>query len=227
MKERLLFSLTTLLFVCYGCSEQGGPELTATEAAAGNAVVLTANLDTLVEEPRNEEALISMTRIFGDLTTVANAEGAGVFEPVASRKAPLSTCVTEYGALIVYNDCSVSNGTIDGTILAFEDEIRFDLSISVEGAAEGSLEVLMEGSVEITESLLEGSLLYTTIIRGLEEFPDGLRLTLDAAYLGIELDRVKCPLAGTLQVEQRGPDANTGLKEAFFGPDCTDVTLAD
>ena len=230
MKERLLWTTTALLLVCYGCADQENMRLSSAAASAGNAVVSTARLDTLVENPSDPDALISMTRIYADLSAAANAgqDGAGVFIDFLTQKASLDECVTDDGSLITYNDCSVSNGTINGTLSSSGDEIDFDLSISVLGAGgSGSLTVHMYRAITLTETSLTGSLTYDTIIEGVDQYPDGLSFTIRADYLDITFDDVPCPLSGALLVEQVIPGESTGTVEAVFGPACGDVRVSE
>lgn len=228
MKERLLFSLTAVLLLCYACNEEEGSGLSVTEAAAGNAVVSTARIRFLLDDPANEEALISLTRIYTDLTTLATNGGeVGVIGSLVP-KGTLEDCVVVSDTVIRYDGCDVSNGTFDGTIEVMGDEITFDLVISVVATgAEGSLIVAMQGSILLTATTLSGELRYTTTIGGLPDFPGGLDLTLDANYVGVTLDDVQCPLSGSLEAEQRGPDADTGVREAVFGPSCEDVRIVE
>ena len=225
--------LTLLPVVCYGCRDDAAEGLSITEAAAGNAVVSTARLEQLVEDPRDVEALLSVTRIYTDLTTlatdggqisvVANSVSKGVSEPD-----PLDDCVSVTEDVIRYSDCPVSNGTFDGTITSIEDTLTFDLTIAVRSTgADGSLVVLMRGPIERAGSRLEGELNYETTITGIADFPDGLRLALEARYLRIGLDEVDCPLSGSLVVEQVGGGVDPGAREAVFGPVCGDVRLTE
>ena len=230
MKERLLFSTTALFLVCYGCTDQESGGLSGVTASAGTAVVLTARLDGLVENPRDSETLISMTRIYTHLSTVANAgrDGAGVFTDFLTQKAPLEECVTKDGPLITYDNCTVSSGTIDGTLSSSGDEIDFDLWIRAEGVGGvGSLSVHMDGGITLTDTSLEGSLTYDTIIEGVDQYPDGLSFTIYADYVGIALDEVQCPLSGSLLVDQEFLGESTGIVEAIFGPSCGDVRLSE
>lgn len=230
MKERLSTGITALLLLCYGCTDQENGNLSGAAVSAGFAVVATARLDALVENPRDPDALVSMTRIYADLSAVANArnDGAGIFTDFLTQKAPLETCVTELGFLIVYDDCTVSNGIIDGTLVSSGDEIEFDLAIIAEGAgAAGSLTVVMGGEITLTGSSLRGSLTYDTVIEGVDEYPDGLTLTLKADYVDIALDADQCPLSGRLVVEQEFLGESTGIVEAVFGPVCGDARISE
>ncbi|MEM7434115.1 MAG: hypothetical protein AAF436_03115 [Myxococcota bacterium] len=231
MKERLLFCLTTLLALCYGCDQEDVPTgLSDVEAAAGNAVVSTARLDQLVANPRDVDQILSLTRIYTDLTTFANAGGQpGVFAATTKgTDGDLGDCVTETPSLILYDRCLVSNGQIDGTIAVDGDAVTLNLEVSlVGGQGTGSLDVLMDGTVTIAPESLGGRLTFVTAIGGLDEFPDGLRLVLVADYLDLALDDIQCPLEGTLRVEQEGPDADTGPRRADFGPDCGEVRILD
>jgi len=230
MKERLLFSTTALFLVCYGCTDQESGGLSGVTASAGTAVVLTARLDSLVSNPQDPEALTSMTRIYTHLSAVANAgqDGAGVFTDFLTQKAPLEECVTRDGLLIAYDNCTVSSGTIDGTLSSSDDEIDFDLFIRAEGTGGvGSLEVHMHGKITLTETSLGGSLIYDTIIEGVDQYPDGLSFTIYADYVGIALDDDQCPLSGSLLVDQEFLEASTGVVEATFGPSCGDVGLSE
>lgn len=230
MKERLLSSTTALLLVCYGCADQENEGLSAAAASAGNAVVSTARLDGLVENPQDPDALLSMTRIYTDLSAVANAgqDGAGVFTDFLTQKALLEDCVTDDGPVITYDNCSLSNGTIDGTLSSSGDEIDFDLMISVQGTdGAGSLAVRMSGGITLTESSLGGSLTYDTLIQGVDQYPDGLSFTIYADYVDITLNEMQCPLSGSLWVDQVFLGASTGTEEAVFGPSCGDVHLSE
>lgn len=230
MKERLLFGTTALLLVCYGCTGEEISGLSSLEAAAKNAVESTANLDLLVEDPADPEALFSLTRIYADLSAVANAsrDGAAFFVNPLTQKAPLDQCITQDGPVITYDDCTLRNGTIGGTITSSGDELDFDLRIAAEGVGgAGSLAVRMRGGVVLTDTSLAGSLAYETIILGLEDYPDGLSFTMDADYIGIALDDVQCPLSGSLVVGQEFPDDTTAPVEAVFGPLCEDVSLSE
>ncbi|MEM8610267.1 MAG: hypothetical protein AAGF92_24470 [Myxococcota bacterium] len=228
MKERLLFSLTTLLLLCYGCNDEEGSGLTVTEAAAGNAVVSTARTELLVDDPRSVDALISLSRIYTDLTTLATDAGEVGVVGIALTKGTLGDCVVVTDSVIRYDDCPVSNGTIDGTITVDGDELSFDLDIAVVDSGDNaSLVVSMEGPVTVTETSLYGSLNYETVIEGLPDFPDGFRLSLEADYVDIGIDDVECPLSGSLRAEQRGLDSNTGVREAIFGPSCGDVRIVE
>ncbi|MDH3200557.1 MAG: hypothetical protein OEM15_06655 [Myxococcales bacterium] len=230
MKERLVSSITALLVVCYGCADQNNVGLSSAAASAGNAVVSTARLDSLVEDPSDPDALISMTRIYSDLSAAANAgqDGAGVFIDFLTQKASLDECVTEDGSLITYDDCSVSNGTIDGTFSSSGDEIDFDLSISVFGTGgTGSLTVHMYRAIVLTRTSLAGSLTYDTTIEGVDQYPGGLSFTIHADYVDITFDDVQCPLSGALRVEQVIPGESTTALEAVFGPSCGDVRLSE
>ncbi len=230
MKERLLSSTTALLLVCYGCADQESVGRSAVAASAGKAVVSTARLDGLFEDPANSESLISMTRIYADLSAVANAgrDGAGVFINLLTQKAPLDECVTEDGSVITYDNCSVSNGTIDGTLSSNGDDIDIDLTISAQGAGGvGSLIVHMHGGITVTATSLGGSLTYDTVIQGVDQYPDGLSFTIVADYIDITLDEVECPLSGFLLVEQEFLGVSTGIVEGTFGPACGDVRLSE
>lgn len=230
MKERLLRVLTAVLFLCYGCPSEESGSLSAVAASAGNAVVSTARLNALVANPRDPEALISMTRIYTDLSAVANAkgDGAGLFTTLTARKASLEVCVTEQGSVIAYDDCTVSNGIIDGTVTSSGDGIDFDLAIIAQGTGgEGRLSVLMDGGITLTERSLTGLLTYDTIIEGVDEYPDGLSLMIQADYVDITLDEVQCPLSGSLLVEQEVLGVSTGIVETVFGPNCGDVRVLE
>jgi hypothetical protein len=230
MKERLLLTTTALFLVCYGCRNQENEGLSAVAASAGKAVVSTARLKGLVENPTDSDALISMTRIYTDLSAVANAGrgGAGVFTDFLTQKAPLDECVTMDGSVITYDNCSVSNGTIDGTLSSNGDEIDIDLMTSVQGAgAVGSLIVHMHGGIAVTATSLGGSLTYDTVIQGVDGYPDGLSFTIFADYIDITLDEVECPLSGFLVVEQEFLGESTGVVEGTFGPACGDVRLSE
>ncbi|MEM7135894.1 MAG: hypothetical protein AAF500_04900 [Myxococcota bacterium] len=231
MKERLLFTLTTLLLLCYACDQEDLPTgISDVEAAAGNAVVSTARLDQLVANPRDVDQIVSLTRIYTDLTTFANAGGQlGAFAAVSKgTDDDLGDCVTETPSLITYDRCLVSNGQIDGTIAVDRDTLTLDLEVSlVGGQGTGSLEVAMAGTVTIAPASLGGRLTFVTALFGLDEFPDGLRLILVADYLDIGLDEIQCPLEGILRVEQEGPDADTGPQRALFGPICGEVQILD
>jgi len=228
MKERLLCGITALALVCYGCADQESVGLSSAAASSGSAVVLTARLDTLVGNPNDPDALLSMTRIYADLSAAANAGPNGVFIDFLTQKAPLDECVTENGSLITYDNCSVSNGTIDGTLSSSGDDIDFDLSIGVLGTGgTGSLTVHMYRGITLTETSLTGSLTYDTIIEGVDQYPDGLSFTIHADYVDIILDDVQCPLSGALRVEQVIPGESTGTIEAVFGPSCGDVRISE
>ncbi|MDH3625585.1 MAG: hypothetical protein OEQ49_17095 [Myxococcales bacterium] len=229
MKERLSIT-TALLLVCYGCADQEPSGVSSAAASAGNAVVSTARLDTLIENPSDPDALIAMTRIYSELSAVANAgqDGAGVFIEFLRQKASLEECVAEEGSLITYDNCSVSNGTIDGTLSSSGDDIDFDLSIGVIGSGgTGSLTVHMHRGITLSEALLTGSITYDTTIEGVARYPDGLLFTIHADYVDITLDDVQCPLSGTLRVEQVIREESTGALEAVFGPSCGDVRLSE
>ena len=221
----------SLLLLCYACDEGEASGLTVTEAAAGNAVVSTARTRLLLADPADEEALLSLTSIYTDLTTLVTDGGAvGVVSSAGSlvSKGSLPACVAIDDGVVRYDDCDISNGTIDGTITVVDDEITFDLVIAVVATGvEGSLSVSMQGSILLTATTLSGGLRYVTTLGGLPDFPDGLRLFLDAEYREVVLDEVQCPISGSLTAEQRGPDADTGVQEAVFGPVCMDVRIVD
>ncbi len=230
MKERLLPTTTALLLVCYGCADPQSAGLSSAAASAGNAVVATARLDTLVENPDDPDALIAMTRIYADLSAAANAvqEGTGVFVDFLTQKASLDECVSENGPVITYDDCSVSNGTIDGALSSSGDEIDFDLSIQVlGGGGRGSLMIRMRGAILLSNTSLAGSLTYDTVIEGVDQYPEGLSFTIYADYIDIMLDDLQCPLSGVVLVEQVIPGESTSIVEALFGPNCGDVRIPE
>ena len=178
----------------------------------------------------DSSSLISMTRIYTDLIAVANVgqDGAGVFTDPLTQKAPLDECVTVNGPLITYDNCTVSNGTIDGTLSSSGDEIDIDLMISAQGAgAGGSLIVHMHGGITVTATSLGGSLTYDTVIQGVDQYPDGLSFTIVAHYVDITLGEAECPLSGSLLVEQEFLEESTGVVEGTFGPSCGDVRLSE
>ena len=190
MKERL-FTTTAVLLVCYGCADQESVELSAVAVSSGNAVVSTARLGVLVDNPTDPDALISMTRIYADLSAAANAagDGAGVFVDFLAQKAPLDECVITNGSLITYDDCTVSNGTIDGTLSSRGDEIAFNFVVGVLGTGRmGSLIVHMDGAITLTDRTLTGSLTYDTLIEGVDQYPDGLAFAIHADYIDITID---------------------------------------
>ena len=229
MKERLLSISTALLLVCYGCADPQSAGLSSAAASAGNAVVATARLGTLVENPDDPDALIAMTRIYADLSAVANAgqEGTGVFLDFPAQKASLDECVRENGPVITYDDCSVSNGIIDGALSSTGDKIDFDLSIQVlGGGGSGSLMVRMRGGILLSNTSLMGALTYDTVIEGVDQYPEGLSFTIHADYVDIMVDDLQCPVSGALLVQQAIPEESTSIVEALFGPDCGDVRIS-
>jgi len=220
MKERLYPVLTAVVFACYGCGQEDAQALSSGAASAGNAVVLTAMLDTLIADPADADALVSMTRIYTELSAVASS---GVEVPLSWRgvtKAPLDQCVTQEDSRITYAECSLRNGRLDGTIASAGDDLELDLTTRVQGAgASGSLEVRMRGSLVLSERSLCGELRYDTVIGGLDEFPSGLAVELHARYVDIALDGQGCPLGGTLEVVQETLGGSM-LATVGFGPRC-------
>ena len=228
MKERLLFTLMQLLLLCYSCADTKNGGLTIPEAAAGNAVVSTARLDALVEHPDDPDLLADMTTIYGSLSTLANTDrqDTELLEASLVHKSPLPECVVERPTVVVYEDCTLANGTIEGTMSSSGDDIDFDLTIRAIGTGgAGSLTVAMRGRVSLTAQSLEGSLVYDTVIEGLAQFPDGLDSTLEVEYRDIALDEVQCPLSGVLAVAQTIAGESTSVVEAAFGPACLQVEL--
>ena len=235
MKERLLFLVTALALVCYGCGgDDGGGATTpidnpAAEQAAEGAVESTKSLGGLANDPSSSDALGAMSEIYGELSAMASAGQTGLsgFPALTGDKAPLETCVSASDALISYDNCDYGATNINGTVGVDGDTVTTDLTIN---SASGGVSVgfTMIGSIAVTASLIEGSVVYDTNFSGIE-IPGGAgALRLEATYNAIGLDGSGCPTSGSLTVSQSYSGAggfDFGDVRAEFGPSCGDVQL--
>jgi hypothetical protein len=233
----LVLALGFTTFVACGDDEE---KIEATQAQVDAAKNSVTAINAVKANPGDVNTVANLYSLMANANTLLAAattsESSSLSRPLEGSE---SGCVTSSGGTYTYDGC----GTVEGTVTVEGDTVKFDLTLSVTGAAgtgtgdySASVGITLKGEVTVTSESLKGKIDMAVNVEasgtGVPGGATSASATTSVEY-DVTIDSSGCPTGGTMKVSASASGTTGGSSgsgsasvTAEFGPACGDVALS-